>query len=316
MNKALFVYSSVCIYFFTSFIFASDKVLIITHSYNRPDFIEMQDKTFKKFVQDEYEFVVFNDARDQNMANQINDMCVQCGIQCIRIPQEIHTRPYLPRLPKDPLHRPNIRHANCTQYSLDILGFDHDGIVLIIDSDMFLTRPFHISEYMNDKDIVALIKGSKGSNNKEVSYLCPALCFLRMDKLSDKRSLNFNCGRADGASVDSGGWTYFYLKKHPDLRVVGVNSLWSFQLFLGNTDINRPADDKVCDEVKVATYIDLGFNEKEIKFLLEKPDTFEYFLDKYFLHYHGGTNHNNLSQAYHDNKTKIFNEFFEDILQD
>ncbi len=288
------------------------KVLIITHSYNRPDFIEMQHKTFKKFLKDDYEFVVFSDARDQHMSNKIADMCAQHDIRCVRVPQEIHTRPYLPRLPRDPLHRPNIRHANCVQYSLDTLGFDHDGIVFFIDSDMFLIRPFGVSDHMADKDISAFMKGS----SNRVSYLCPNLCFLYMNKLPDKRSLNFNCGIANGASVDSGGWTYFYLSKHRELTVTNINSLWSYQLFLGNTDINRPADNSVSDDVKIATYIKHGFTEKEIKFLLKKPDTFEFYLDKNFLHYHGGTNHNNQSHSYHANKTRIFNELIDDILQD
>ena len=39
------------------------KILIITHNYNRPDFIEIQSATFKKFLQDDYEYVVFNDVQ-------------------------------------------------------------------------------------------------------------------------------------------------------------------------------------------------------------------------------------------------------------
>ena len=37
------------------------KVLIYTYAYNRPDFIEIQHKTFQKFLKDDYEFVVFDD---------------------------------------------------------------------------------------------------------------------------------------------------------------------------------------------------------------------------------------------------------------
>ena len=287
------------------------KVLIITHSYNRPDFIEMQYKTFKKCLEDDYEFVVFNDARETIMVNQINDMCTQCKLRCIRIPQEIHSRPYLPRLPNDPLDRPNIRHANCVQYSMDILGFNHPGIVFIIDSDMFLIRRFNISQYMRDKHIASFIKTS----GEKVWYVCPALCMFDMNTLPDKRSMNFNCGEVHGESVDSGGWTYLYLIAHPELIVARANATWSYQLFLANMDINHPADHMTSNEVKINAYRKLGFNEREIKFLLKKPDTFEFFLDNNFLHYHGGTNHNNLSSHYHDTKLRIFNELIDDIVQ-
>jgi hypothetical protein len=82
------------------------KILLFTYSYNRPDFIKIQCKTFKKFLEDDYEFVVFNDARDQNMEQKINQTCTRYGIRCIRIPQEIHDRPYLQRWPGEDYNYP------------------------------------------------------------------------------------------------------------------------------------------------------------------------------------------------------------------
>jgi len=313
-----FLFFSLCL-LWTNHIFSHDesgsaKVLIMTHSYNRPDFIEMQHKTFKKLLADDYEFVVFNDAQDQQIAKQIDAMCAHYNIRCIRIPQQIHARPYLPRVAGDPLNRPNIRHANCVQYSFDVLGFDHDGIVFVIDSDMFLIRPLSIVEHMRGKDIVAVIQGS--SNN--VWYLWPGMMLLDMHKLPDKRSLNFNCGVANGASVDSGGWSYYYLSKHSELTVVNLSSStkWSYQLFLAHRDAGRVADNTISDDLKINTYTTLGFNEKEIKFLLKKPDTFEFYWDLHFLHYRGGTNHDKMSAEYNATKTNLFRELIDDALRD
>lgn len=289
----------------------AQKVLIITHNYNRPDFVELQHKTFKNFLNDTYEFVVFNDARDENLMHQINAVCSDYGIKCIRIPQEIHTRPYLPRNPGDPLHRSNIRHANCVQYSMDVLGFDFDGIVLILDSDMFLIRPFSISEYMAEKDIAAFIK--RAPNN--VYCLCPAFCILNMDNLPGKKTLNFNCGTVNGSPVDSGGWTHHYLAQHPALRVTSASVLYSHQLLLSDSHINQPANTSVSNEVKTTIYENLGFNSKEIAFLLKKPDAFEFYLNNLFLHYRDGSNSTQQSQKYLDNKLQLFNEFIASILQ-
>ena len=87
-------------------------VLIFTHAYNRPDFIEIQHKIFQAFLEDDYEFVVFSDAPDENMARQIKQMCDKYNIECIRIPPEIHTRPYLPRWPGENNHAPAVRNVN------------------------------------------------------------------------------------------------------------------------------------------------------------------------------------------------------------
>ena len=50
------------------------KVLLITHVYNRKDFIELHAKTLKAFLQDEYEYVVFNDTPQESIKLQIEQM--------------------------------------------------------------------------------------------------------------------------------------------------------------------------------------------------------------------------------------------------
>lgn len=72
------------IYYLFSLVFllqaaiSAEKVLIITTVYNRPDFIELQAKTFEKFLKDDYRFVVFNDARDKT-CNGESKVPVLCG---------------------------------------------------------------------------------------------------------------------------------------------------------------------------------------------------------------------------------------------
>lgn len=108
---------------------------------------------------------------------------------------------------------------------------------------------------------------------------------------------------------------YYYLKSHPTLKKEAVNSTWSYQLFLANSDIQRPADDVTSDQVKIARYEELGFRKHEIDFLLKKPDTFEFFFNLNFIHYHAGSNHDGKSAEYHSHKRRLFNELIESALQ-
>lgn len=280
-------------------------VLIITHCYTRPDFIVVQKKLFEKFLSDNYEYVVFNDASTPEMASSIQEVCDQQNLLCIRVPQEIHKLPYLPRLPKEPWNGANVRHANCVQFSLDVLGFDHQGIVYIIDSDMFLIRPMSISDYMNDKDIAAFTKTAPHG----VFCLCPALCLLNMKKLPEIKSINFNCGRVNGSIVDSGGWSHYYLAAHPELVVTSVSTLYSHQLFLADTHVHKVANTTLSDLEKSVAYSKLGFNEAEIRFLLKKPHTFEFYLDNMFLHFRGGST----LDLHEQHKNRIFSEFLSEI---
>ena len=63
----------------------SCKVLIFTFAYNHPDFIELQHKLFQKFLKDEYEFVVFDDSKDNNITNEINLVCQKNNIKHVKI---------------------------------------------------------------------------------------------------------------------------------------------------------------------------------------------------------------------------------------
>ncbi len=294
---------------------AHDRVLLITHAYNQPDFIQMQAKTFKKFMQDEYEFVVFNDAKDTKMAHQIQAICAECGVRCIRVPQEIHDRPYLKRGPGEPYHRPNVRHVNCCQYSLDVLGFDFDGIVGFVDSDMFLIRPLSIVQEMEGYDIVTAGRCG-GTSEHAIGHWWPGLCFMRMNKLPDKRTLSFNCGMVDGINTDTGGYSYYYAKAHPELKCKGIDEVWGYQLFCpdrfapgGNrANLNAPVP------VRVTKYKEFGFNKREIDFLLKQPDTIQFLLHNSFLHYRAGTNYDNQSHGYMNSKKTIIDDFLDEII--
>jgi hypothetical protein len=281
------------------------KVLVITHNYNRPDFVEIQYKTFEKFLLDiEYEYVVFNDAPQEPMKTQIDNVCKKYGIRCIRVPQKMHTTGDRPL---------NKRHVNGVRYSLEVIGYDNDGPVVIIDSDMFLIRPLSIEERLGDNHILSAMRGGGPDS---IDWLWPGISILAMNKLPNKRTLNYDCGPVNGHILDSGGSSYLYLKRHPGLKLEVINSLWCYQLFLADKHNQIPEKTSVAAQERIVAYKNYGFNEKEIKFLLNKPDTFEFYLDNHFLHYREGTNYTNQQQGYVDHKTRIFKEFIDNVLAD
>ena len=243
----------------------SAKILLFTYSHNRPDFIKIQHDTFKKFLKDDYELVVFNDARDRSMEQQINNMCRECGISCIRIPQEIHDRPYLTRWPGESNHAPAVRNCNVVQYSLNEVGFKHDDIVALFDSDMFLVKDFSIRKYLENYDIAGIRQG--------IGYLWIGLAFLDMRTMPNKTTINFNCGRVNNIPVDAGGHTYCYLRDNPDIR-----ARYFAQCALSQEMVQKAHQ----RTISLESY---GFRDKDIKFILACPTNvnMEYMLDNYFL---------------------------------
>ncbi|MBY0110252.1 MAG: hypothetical protein K2X90_04025 [Candidatus Babeliaceae bacterium] len=282
---------------FASFGFAAcfnitSKVLIITHAYNRPEFIPLQDSTFKKFLKDDYEFVVFNDARDPKVKKEIYEICKKLNLRCIRIHQEIHDRPYLYRWPGEDYNSACCRCANVVQYSLNEIGFQHNDLVAIVDSDLFLIKEFSIREYMKNCQLAGIEQ-----KRHHVDYLWNGIVFFDMPNLPSKKEIDFNCGKVDGIPVDVGGQIYHYLKKHPNLSVKYINQ-WHTDDFTENHD----------------TLIKNGLNEKTLSFYDIKIPNAVFILDSTFLHYQSGTNWNRNSPEYHRTKFKKLEAFINHII--
>jgi hypothetical protein len=276
----------------------SSKVLIFTYSYNRPDFIEIQYKTFKKFLLDDYEFVVFNDATDSSLFTQIDDTCKKYNIKCVPIPQQIH----------DPVYDPSIRNCRVVQYSLDVMGFAHDDIVALIDSDMFLISKFSIREYLAG---FALAGWPQQRNN--INYLWIGLVFLDMRTMPNKKSINFGCGLIDGQRVDSGGYTYYYLHENPEAKVRYLENVFYVKNFFCSYCLENNQD--ICDH-KINAMNKLKFSEPLIQLVTHgKNSTMEVYLNNTFLHYRAGSNWNCESVEYHQHKTNMLNRFVESLVE-
>lgn len=294
---------------FISFDCLEGKVLVITHSFNRPDFIEIHYKTFKKFLKDDYEYVVFNDAKDQKLCDDIVRKCAKLKIKCIRIPQHIHTS-----------LEASVRTADAIQYSLEKLGFDHEGIVCIIDSDMFLIKDFSITNYLEDYQLAAAPQ-----QRGHVYYMWNGLMFFNMNILPDKKQLNFNCGFIDGFLTDTGGATYFYFNEHPNLNFFKHNPDLTIREEDGLGTCNFPVeydpeiDFKSIGHEHIMHWNGLSVEQEKfegIRYLFNfHPDNIEFYLDHTFLHYRSGGNWDNKSSEYHNRKTLILNLFINHILR-
>lgn len=272
------------------------KVLIFTYSFNRPDFIEIHYKTFKKFLLDDYEFIVFNDAIDTNLCEQIEQICKKYEIQCIRIPQEIHSGEY----------NASVRNCDVVNYSLQKVGFNHDDIVALFDSDLFLVREFSIKEYMKDYDLAG-----QWQARENIHYLWIGLVFLNMATMPNKNTIDFGLGRIENSQTDSGGYTHFYLKNNPSARVKWFDNV----VYLADLTCERCKKNKtpICFHTS-SLMQDLNFSTPLIHLSqLSRNSISEIYLKNTFYHYRAGSNWNLESEQYHHNKTKLLNNFFKHL---
>lgn len=288
-------YVLICaIFCFTSF--ANAKVLIFTYSYNRPDFIEIQHKTFEKFLLDEYEFIVFNDAIDESMRIQIEQICQKYEIKCIRIPQEIH----------DPIYNASVRNCDVVHYSLEKVGFAHDDIVALFDSDLFLIREFSIKKYMKNYDLAG-----QWQIRDNINYLWIGLVFLNMATMPNKNTINFGLGKIENSQTDSGGYTHYYLKNNPNARVRWFDNI-VYLADLTCSDCKNNQLQLCCHNINHMK--ELEFSDPLIYLAqFSRNSISEIYLQNTFLHYRAGSNWNYESSEYHQQKTRLIDNFFKQI---
>ena len=174
---------------------------IITSVVNNPIFIEIQYYTLKKYFKGDYEFIVFNDAKnfpdftngnDITIKQQIVDMCNSLNIQCINIPNNHHKfNEYA-----------STRCADSMNYILKYQTENPDKY-LLLDSDMFLIDYFDIQKYENYDSAIVL------QNRENINYFWNGIYYFDMSKMKHFELLNWNCCY----KCDVGGMMQEWLKK-------------------------------------------------------------------------------------------------------
>ena len=159
---------------------------IVTAVVNNPNFIELQYNSLKKHVKNNYEFIVFNDAKpfsdftngnDVTIRQQIIDICKKLNINCINIKNQHH------KTMKDAANR-------CSDSMNFILKYQikNPNRYLIIDSDMFLINDFDSNKFNNYHCAVVL----QSRNKNKIHYFWNGICYLDFKKIKDTNLLNWN----------------------------------------------------------------------------------------------------------------------------
>lgn len=273
---------------------------IVTAVVNNPIFIEIQYHTLKKYFKGEYEFIVFNDAKDFpdftngndiTVKKQIEDICCKLNINCINIANDNHKKNLCAAS----------RCADSMNYILQYQKTNPDKY-LLLDSDMFLIDYFDINKY--SKYDCAIVLQSR--NDNKINYFWNGIYYFDMTKMKKTELLNWNCcefcdvggmmqewlklqmGNVSMPNTDEIRWTD---KEFHTNDIYFIKHLWSC-----TWDISE-LPKKLQDNTKLIDFFKNDKRNTNDKFFCE-------VYDNVFLHYRAGGNwrnegiklHNNLSQ--------------------
>jgi len=286
------------------------KVRILTFHYNRPEFLELQIRTLQKFIQDDYELFIFNDAKSDTIRDAINEICARHSVNCLRYEQEWHhlnpvnetlrghfqnpsIKSYLGfRYTGDVTDLPSVRHAHVIQFALDRFGYTHDDLVVILDGDMFPIRPVSIHALQENYDVIGLYRFVPKQN---IGYLWVPFISLNMPRLPNKSEVKFDLALVNGMLADTGTAFYNYLKRHPGVSVKtypNFEKSYSYRA-MSNEKMRELGftDDEIsyCQELNTGLKHSRGL-ETEINLNPTIVDSgVEFHIDRRFLHFGGSS---------------------------
>jgi hypothetical protein len=308
--------------FFSNVVFA--KVRLFTFHNNRPQFIEYQYATFKKFILDDYEWIVINDASSVEQEKAIREVCEKYGIACVRYVQDWHKT--------DPINewiRANVntdkknswfkfpqkngaldldfvsqqcsvRHSHLIQYALENFGYNHDDIVAIVDGDVFPIKPISLRNLLVDVPIAGLDHMDPGSSEGDPycsHYLCSPFLIFDPTRLPDVNQLKFHVGFIDGVLLDTGSYSQTYLEQHPEVP---------YRLYPRRTGADFSPWDYTAFEKHGLPYAGLT--------KINWPTYFEFYVDSHFVHFMRGSD---LARNYeNDHKISNMRILIESVLHD
>ena len=208
---------------------------IIYSTLTNNTFLETQYKSIKKYFQTDFEYIIFDDSREEQHAisynkiqtNDIKNTCEKNNIHYIRIPQELHKNrgqvmpeEYKEKPGEHPYEdHPVTRCALAVQYGFNYIIENYKDVYLfLIDSDMFFLDYFNIKNYMNNIDMSGVTQ-----TRNQILYLWNALFICDLSKCKNLKEFNWEAGHVfsldknnqktdKSFACDVGGCNYYYLK--------------------------------------------------------------------------------------------------------
>lgn len=211
------------------------KIKIYTLSDKRPDFIPIQYKTVVDHIQDDFEYIVLNNAVDSiERSNEIENICSTLDIKSIKVSldDEYKFMNGEKHFENGKYPNPNLACAYPIIWAWQKIITEDNSISVIIDSDMFLIKDVSILEITKNYNF-SFVPHYRG--NMEIFYPWNGIVIADIPNMPNPKEMNWGCGRVNNIPVDVGGQGHFYLEKYKN----ELKNLYLSQMSIGDDRSNN-----------------------------------------------------------------------------
>lgn len=237
------------------------RLRIATVAFNKPEFIEYQYKSFTKFIQNEFEYIVYDNTPDAVLRKEVYSVCSKLNISVVRIPEN--------------LGDDSIRAGASLNFAFEDLRKKSSTNVMFVDSDIFLVDYYDVLKSLNSCDLLG-----RYWNIEHIFYYTNQILLINLPKVPPDKNFNFLPIVIDNIQLDCGGSLYNYLRDYPEIchnavKVIPRN-------FINLNNINRY-------KVLKNNNLLLEFFKEECNIFENKGNFSELFQDA-FIHLRAGSN--------------------------
>ena len=166
------------------------KTKIFSFAFNRPDILQYQITSLRKFIIGDYDINIVYDTRDNQYYEQFKKICDDNDVNFYH-----HV--------SQPGGAPSFYNAQAIKWIYDtVISKEDDCIVMLLDHDMFLIDKFDVQNEMSVYDIVGCLQ-----SREHVKYVWPGLCIFKKSSVQNIE-FDFYPQTVDGQMLDTGGGTY------------------------------------------------------------------------------------------------------------
>lgn len=201
-------------------------IKVFIFAFNRPDLLELQVDSLRKFNQNLLYITVVQDKHEDSYDEDFSRICDEIDVDLIT-----HTA--------QSNRTASQYHADSVQYVYDNLLIDGD-VVLFLDHDMFAIEEMNLLEMLGSHDVLGLYQ-ERGT----VKYIWPGMMLFKYDALKNLQ-FSFSPGSYNSQTLDTGGGTYKLFESNLSIQDSGVeypesyndqnldNYSYPFELHLNN----------------------------------------------------------------------------------
>ena len=203
-----------------------------------PQFVELQLASFKKHLQEDFEYTVFNGETlntDTEIGKEVSKVCRSLSVQIIEVQRDESLETRWSKISwgrklfdkNGRFKEPVDTSSSCADYmqywAWEKVISKERGPVLFTHSDVFLTEPIKLTDYLQEHPLCFVPRIGYAPSNLQLSpiiHMGEDFVLADMPKLPNPETMNWfpALETVEGRVTIFGGCTYYWLQAHPEIK--------------------------------------------------------------------------------------------------